>query len=144
MIWLDREFFYRCHTTVSRPTNVSRDSGTPVVLHRFCFRKGLAWCDELSVYLQLGQIMNYTCLLISIWQLTKFQLINARLAKNKTTPFFRAWLLLWGIGDSSYQFLTQEISRCFLTLRGLKYSLARQILHFSPQNAPQCQTKWWW
>ena len=25
---------------------------------------------------------------------------------------------------------------------GLKYILARQILHFSPQNAPQCPTKW--
>ena len=25
--------------------------------------------------------------------------------------------------------------------RGLKYILARQNLHFSPQNAPQCPTK---
>ena len=48
-------------------------------------------------------------------------------------------IFLEGIEKIKTEKMTKKQSEQF---SGLKYILARQNLHFSPQNAPQCPTKW--
>ena len=64
-------------------------------------------------------------------------IIHQRWKKKGTNTVMasRFWLATYVIRLFDSRF------HCFI-LVSLKYILARQILHLSPQNAPQCPTNW--
>ena len=75
----------------------------------------------------------------TVWTINQAKL--ARIYKilpfefSKVVRASRFWLPAYIVRIFDSHFLLVYFS-------GLKYILARQILHFSPQNAPQCSTKW--